>query len=202
MKPITQRLNKTVLVTATVLLFSSCGFLFNMNRLADCEFEFDSISNMSIGSVDIDGKKDLSELSFSDYGKIIAGYATGKMELNFDANIKITNPNKKDIKLHYLAWKVFIDDKQTDVAQGEMSGDYLIEGKGGSSVVPIPIKFNLMKVFNKEGKKSLLNLALNIAGASEKKSRIGIKVRPSFKFAGKTIKYPTYIPVAMKYGGK
>lgn len=191
-----------ICIIFTGIALSSCGFISNMTRLADCDFEFESISNMSIGDVDVEGKNSLSEFSFTDYGKMIAGYTSGKMQLNFDANIKVTNPNAKDIKLHYLAWQLFIDDKENEVVEGEMTGDYLIEGKGGSEVIAIPIQFNLMKIFNRESQKSLINFAMNLMGAGSEASRIGIKVRPSFKIAGKTIKYPTYIPVSMKYGGE
>lgn len=181
-------------------MFQSCGFLFNMGRLADCEFEFVSLTDIKLGDIDIEGKKSISEFSFSDYGNMISGYSSGKLNINFNVNLLVTNPNKKDIKLSYLGWKLFIDDKATEVVEGSINKDYLIEGKGGSAEVAIPVTFNLMKVFSNEGKKSLLNFALNMTGGSTQSSRLGIKVQPSFKAVGKTIKYP-WIPIAIKYGG-
>lgn len=186
-----------IIFSSFLLLFYGCAQLFQMARLADCEYSLHSITDAKVAGVNIQGINTFTDFNFIDAGKITIAYATNKLPLDFNLNLEITNPNKNKAALNKLGWIAQIDDR--DVAKGIVEKNIEIL-PGESSILPIHISLNLKEIFNSESVASLYKIIKNLVGLSnDSPTKIKLKIKPSIKIGDQMIDSPTYFNVKYKY---
>jgi hypothetical protein len=160
----------------------------------------DSVTYLQLAGVTIQGKQQLEELSLLDLGKITSTLISGKLPLSFDLIIEGLNPNEQAAVLHSFDWILILDNEE--VTRGANNQKIVIPGNNGTSQFPLSFELNLLDTFSDKSRESLINLALNIADAGGKPSRIGLKIRPKIYLNDSTpIEYPGYITVSKEFDG-
>lgn len=178
-------------------LFVSCRSLLQANRLADCQYEFDSFSNVLVAGTSLDGVTKLSDLSFFDAGKITAGFLKGDLPMSLTANVAVINPNKRTAAVNSVEWIVLIDDKE--IATGELTERFEVAPNGGKALMPLKMNIDLAEALKSKDKGNLMNFAFNLTGKGGiLPSEVTIKVKPALKIGNKQVKIPGYITVKQK----
>lgn len=184
---------------AVVFLFAltSCASLFQMNRLAECEFAFDDIVNVDLAGVKMDNITKISSIGMMDAARLAKAYINGDLPMKATALIIVENPNKKKAAINKLDWKFFLDGKQ--VTEGSVTERFEVAGQD-TAILPVDFSINLGEAMGGENKTKMLNFVLNMVNAGGKPSRIDIYVKPSIMVAGKPISYPGFIKVKTELG--
>jgi len=180
-----------------VTVLFGCKSVTELKRMADCNYEFLSVSNVKLAGVGIDGMNNLKDLKFSDLGVITQTYLTGKLPVKFDANVGIQNPNDKTASLEKLDWKFFIED--VEVTSGVITDKVTIESNQ-SIILPIKVDLDLMELMKDENKKTIYNFAFSLAEIDSHTSKIKIKIKPAVKVAGKLVSTPNYFTITETVG--
>jgi len=160
--------------------------------MADCDFEVKSVDNVVLSGLKMDNIKNLSDLNFVQAGTIMKDFLSGKMPVNFNANVYVNNPNKKTAAVNKLEWILLIDDKQ--ITDGVITDRIEIPAKT-KSLIPIKINIDLAKIFKGESRDKLLELGFNLKDIKSASSRLSLKIKPSISIAGKDMLIPGYITV-------
>jgi hypothetical protein len=180
-------------------MLDGCRAISQGKRFAECEFSFHSMSEMTLGGVNIQGIRDISDISIIDAGRLLLQLSKGELPLNFTFNIQVENPNDKMAALNQLDWILLLDDNE--LTQGTTDRRIEVPAKG-NAIMPIYITIEANKIFKKETGRSLINLILNLFGQGKANTRFTAKVKPAFLIAGKMVKYPGYIKVNQDIGRK
>ncbi|MEI8203987.1 MAG: hypothetical protein WCH34_13285 [Bacteroidota bacterium] len=120
-------------------------------------------------------------------------FASGKLPLSLMLNIDVKNPNSSPAALNKFEWIFLID--QTELIDGMVNQRVQVEPNGGVSTIPLLITVDLKKVLSSQSANSLINLALNLVDASDKPSRLSLKLKPSIMIGSYSLSYPGYITI-------
>lgn len=186
-----------ILLAATV---TSCKTLMSYVNVVKCDFRMESVTDTKLAGMNIQSVRSFSDLNFLQVGNLTKAYLGGNIPLELLLNIEGKNPNTSEATMASFDWIVFIDEIQ--MVSGTNDQEYQIPANGGSQIIPLKISVNLLEVLNNETKNALLNFAFNLADASNKPTRIDLKIKPTVNVAGIPITYPGYIDLGTEFGGK
>jgi len=199
-----QKLLYLLSVSALVLLtvISSCDVTKQARKattLANCNFRIVSVEHISLAGIDFQQVKSVTDLSISDMGKLLAGFAAPVFPLSLTLNIEGRNPNDREAGLNRLDWILFIDD--IEMAAGILDKPFTIPPKG-SSVIPVDIGLDLKKALSGKSAQATLNFCMNLAGVGDTPTRFRIKLKPTVFVGNRLLTYPGYITVRTEYFSK
>ena len=185
---------------ATAFILNSCDILdqaSQMALLAKCEFRLGSLTNTQLAGVNVQNYNSYKDLKFTDVAKVTAAYATGSMPLSFTLNVDIKNPNTRAAGMSKLDWILLIDgaEKLSGVTEERIT----IPANGGIATLPMNLSFDLLKVIDAANVESLANLAMNLAGAGNKPTRVALKAKPTIYVGTTPITYPNYLMVETEF---
>lgn len=184
-------------VLTVFIMLASCSTIREMSALAKCEFKVNNIKDLTLVGVNIQKISSITDLSWSDAGKIAAAIFTSSFPLNFTLNLDVKNPNKTMAALNHLDWILLIDDIQ--MAKGMVDKRVEIAPNGGVSNLPININFDLKEALSGKSYESIKNFAFNLAGYGSGPTRITVKAKPTIMIGNKSIQYPGYISIKTQY---
>lgn len=184
-------------VLTLFITLASCSTIREMSALAKCEFKVNGIKDLTLVGVNIQKINSITDLSWSDAGKIAAAIFTNSFPLNFTVNLDVKNPNKTKAALNHLDWILLIDDIQ--MVTGNVSNRVEIAPNGGVSTLPININFDLKQALKGKSYDAIKNFAFNLAGYGDGPTRITIKAKPTIMIGSKAIQYPGYISIKTQY---
>lgn len=187
-----------------LVLFSGCsGFYDALVNLRRLEFKLGAINNFNLAGANISSLGSISDLSFSDGVKLVTAFSRGEFPASFTLNVLARNPNdgtggtkRTTAVLKSLAWRLFLDEKET--VNGNIQNSIEIPGVGQSSTIPIQISLDLFKFFKDQGYESLVNLALALGGVSGSSARVTLKATPTVDTIFGPITYPGEIIIVDK----
>jgi hypothetical protein len=186
------------LSTLTVfIIFVSCSTIREISALAKCEFKVSNIKDLTLVGVNIQKINSITDLSWSDAGKIAAAIFTNSFPLAFTVNLDVKNPNKTKAALNHLEWILLIDDIQ--MATGNVNDRVEIAPNGGVSTLPININLDLKQALKGKSYDAIKNFAFNLAGYGDGPTRITIKAKPTIMIGTKAVQYPGYISIKTQY---
>lgn len=186
-----------IIVLVMSITLTSCDVFNHLKAFAKCEFEFEKVDNVKIGSVSIDKAKSLTDLGFTDIARLTQAVLSKQLLLEMTAVIKIKNPNAQNAALNRTDWILLIDN--LEITRGTTNQRVEIPAQQ-SSYLPMHTSFNLIEMFSGKSKATLLNLANNIAGTGDNPSNVQLKLKPTISVAGIAIQYPNWITVDRKIG--
>ncbi len=159
-----------------------------------------SLTNTRLAGIDVQHLNNISSLSLMQIGTITSAYLRGDLPLEFNLNIEAKNPNTQPAVLNNFDWIVSIDN--IEMAKGTNNNQISIPGNEGTAIIPLKISVNLLDALSGKSKDALLNFGLNLADASNKPSRVDLKIKPTV-YINETfpINYPGYITVGTEFGG-
>jgi len=175
----------------------SCAYLKELSALKQCEFRYGTLVDPTLAGVNIEDLKDVSDFGLKDMGQIAQSIFQGKLPLTFTIFVEVQNPNARIASLNKLEYIAFIDEAQ--IAAGEVNQRIEIP-TGGIASIPIEIQTDIIDILHKEPRNALINFALNLADASRKPTRVGLKIKPYIRVGEKDLVYPGYIRIKEKFG--
>jgi LEA14-like dessication related protein len=199
---IPQKMNRfwSMLFIAGVFLFpTSCAYLKQLSALKQCEFRYGTLENPALAGVNIQDLKDISDFGLNDMSLIAQSIFHGKLPLTFTIYVEVQNPNTEIASMNKLEYIAFIDEAQ--IAEGEVNKRIEIPA-GGIASVPIEIQTDIIEILHKEPRNALINFALNLADASKKPTRVGLKIKPYIRIREKDLVYPGYIRIRQEFGAE
>lgn len=183
-----------------LVLALSCGIkrqADEMRNLAQCEFRFEGLSRVLVAGVDVSKVSDLGDLTVEDSSALFASLAFGSVPLEATVDVGVRNPTPSKAAVNRLEWILLIDD--IEVASGAVPQRVEIGPNGGTAVIPVSFSTDLLKVLSGRSGESVINFALNLAGSSDRPSRVTVKVKPSVQLGGRTVQYPGFLTLNRRF---
>jgi hypothetical protein len=172
----------------------------NLQRL---QFKLGAVNNFNLAGINIGRIRTISDFSIIDGAKLLSAFTSGKFPASFTLNVLAKNPNdgtggtkKTSAVLKSLAWRLFLDDKET--INGNISRNIEIPGVGQETTIPVDISLDLYQFFKDQGYDHIVNLALALGGVSGSSARIKLKATPTVDTFLGPIKYPGEITIVDK----
>jgi len=200
------RTTETILRKSGILLllipiaFASCNLQKQFTALANmtkCSYKVDNLTGMTMAGVNLQGKSSISQLNLNDAAKLASAYLGGSMPLSMTLNMAVKNPNKEPAAMNKLKYMLAIDGQK--LTNGTISNSFAVDGNS-TNTLPIQVYVDLKQVLAGKSKEEILNLVLALSGQSQKPTKLGLSIRPTFNIAGQAIEYPNYFTVATEFG--
>lgn len=164
--------------------FKCSGLMDAITNVQRLQFKLGSIDNMDVAGVKTRSIRTISDFSLLDGAKLLNSFTSGKLPISFTLNVLAKNPNdgtggtkNTSAVLKSLAWRLFLDDKET--INGNIPNTIEIPGVGQATSIPIVMSLDLIKFFKDTGYESLINLALALGGVSGSSARVTLKATPT-----------------------
>ncbi len=186
-----------LLLAGMLLLPASCAYLKELSALKQCEFRYGTLEDPVLAGVNIQELDNVEDFSLKDMGLVAQSIFLGKLPLEFTIYVEVQNPNADIASVNKLEYVALIDDAR--IAEGEVNKRIEIPALGIASV-PIKIQTDIIEILQKEPRNALINFALNLADASKKPTRVGLKIKPYIRIGEKDIVYPGYIKIKQEFG--
>ena len=182
------------------LLSTSCKTLMSYTNILNCDFRMESLTDTKLAGIGVQNIKNFSDLNLLQVGNLSAAYLSGNVPIEFRLNLEGKNPNPAEAAMAKFDWILLIDDIQ--MATGTNEQEYKIPPNDGTQIIPLSISINLLDILTNETKSSLLNFGFNLAGAGNKPTRVGLKIKPTIYLNSIPISYPGYLDLGTEFGGK
>ena len=192
-------MKKVIALLSFVLTMFSCDVAqqaIGAYSLTQCEYNYDSISGLSLGGVNLSsGNVASSALALAS----LFTSSSGSLPMQFTLNLGVKNPGYQTALLNGLQYVLEIDgvemttgavDSKLQVAPGEISK------------LPLNLSFDLKKAMSGQSADAVKNLAYNFIGIGSQSSKVTMKIKPALTIGNQAISSPSYIPISFNYGGK
>jgi hypothetical protein len=164
----------------------------NVQRL---QFKLGRVNNLSVAGIRFNDKSKLSDFNVADAATLMMNFTSGKFPMSFTLNVLAKNPNdgtggtkNTSAVLKSLAWRLFLDDKET--INGNIDRGIEIPGVGQETTIPIDMSLDLIKFFRDTEYSTLINLALALGGVQGSSAKIKLKAVPTVETVFGPMKYP------------
>lgn len=197
----TKKLLILLLLIPFIAIHFSCTAAFDaLTNLQRLQFKLGAVNNFSLAGVRLTSIGSISELNLIDAARLLAAFSQGELPASFTLNVLAKNPNdgtggtsKTTAVLKSLAWRLFLDNKET--INGNVARNIEIPGVGQTSTIPIDMSLDLIRFFRDVGYESLVNLALALGGVHGSSSRVTLKATPTVDTFLGPISYPGEITI-------
>ena len=182
------------------MFFAGCDVLEQASQVAmlsKCEFRLATLTNTTIAGVNVQNKNSYKDLTVMDVARVSGAYAAGNLPLSFTLNVEAKNPNSKAAGMSKLDWILMIDD--LEVLTGITEQRVTIPANGGTAILPMELKLDLMQVLNTKNVESLANFGMNLAGVGNRPTRVALKAKPTIYVGSTPIAYPNYITIRTEF---
>lgn len=178
------------LVAFVIVAFSGCASISGLKSFAKCNFDFNSVSDVSICNINVAQKKGLTDFGLQDGLKIANAFATKQFPLSLNVNVDVKNPNTQTARLDGFDYILWIDDIK--MTSGSMNKQIQV---AANQKVTMPIEFsvNLLDILNSEAKDKLVSFGCGLATNNADASRVKVSLKPYFTIGQSVMKFPTYI---------
>jgi hypothetical protein len=192
------RLKSVVFLLFIFFTSISCRQLRELQTFANCDFRLANLANTTLGGVNVQNVRSISDLNLAQAAKITQSYASGSLPLNLIVNMEVKNPNVTTAAMNSVDWIMLIDDKE--IVDGTVNERIQISADGGVTNLPIRISTDLRKVLSGMPAEQAVNMGLGLSGNGGKPTRVTLKIKPSIMVGQTVLKYPGYIKVNQEFG--
>jgi LEA14-like dessication related protein len=183
----------TAVLVLMPCLLDSCSFLKEISTLGKCEFRMTTLENPRLAGVDVSHIRSYSDIGLADMAVLTTSIMKGQLPLTFTLNVEARNPNPAMAALNKLEYLAFIDDVQ--VASGSLDRRIEIPAGGGTTIIPLQLRTDLVEILSKDSRQALVNFGLNLADAGNRPTRVSLKIKPTILVGAVEIIYPGYFTV-------
>jgi LEA14-like dessication related protein len=170
--------------------------LSNAYNLANCEYRYNSISNLKISGIDM--SNGLNPLAIPRIISVLTGNASS-IPLDFTLNMDVRNPNSGTAAFQTLQYIISVDDVQ--FTTGNFDRPFSVNA-GESKRLPMNISLDIVQLMKSHSRSSIENIVKNFIGIGSEPSKVTVQLKPSFKVGEQLFSSPLYIPVSFSFGGK
>jgi hypothetical protein len=188
------------LIVIPIFVLTSCGLVqqgTELQTFANCDFRLESVTELKLAGVDIQGKGGLADLGFTGKAVVAGSIASGALPLMFNLNVEAKNPNTSLAAMNRLDWILLVD--KQELARGVLA-DRIEIAPNGMTTFPVSIQLDLMEAISGESSGALMNLAFSLAGTGAV-SKVTLKAKPTIIIREKPMQFPGYINITEKFGG-
>lgn len=190
-------------ISSLLMLFfvlCSCDVTQNVMgtyNLTQCEYKYNSISNLNLAGVNLQGVNSLSALNPLTAAGLVSAFSKNTLPLQFTLNLNVKNPGSQTALLNGLQYILEIDD--IEMTTGSLSSKLQVPG-GQTVVLPVNLAFDLKKVMSGQSTDAIKNMAFNFIGFGSSSSKVTLKLKPTIAIGNQSYASPVYIPVSFTYG--
>ena len=190
-------MKKIIALFSLALVMFSCDVAKTMlgaYSLTQCEYKYNSISNLSLGGVNLNPDNLVSSAL-----ALTSLFTKSSIPLQFTLNLDVKNPGTQTALLNGLQYLLEIDG--IEMTTGSVDSKMQVT-PGGMSRLPVNLNFDLKKAMSGQSSDAIKNLALNFVGIGSEATKVTFKLKPSLTVGGQQVQSPSYIPVTFNFGGK
>ena len=184
------------LISLTFVMFS-CDVLQSLLgtlSLTQCEYKYNSISNLSLGGMNFNSDNLLSSAL-----ALTSLFSGSSLPLQFTLNLDVKNPGTQTALLNGLQYMLEIDG--LEMTTGSVDSKLQV-ASGETGKLPVNLNFDLKKAMSGQSADAIKNLALNFVGMGSEATKVTFNLKPSLTVGGQQLQSPSFIPVSFNYGGK
>jgi len=193
MKSISKLITGLACILVPAIILQSCAFLKEIGALGKCEFRMGTLERPMIAGIEVSKINRFSDLSLSETAAVGSSVLKGELPLTFTLNIEARNPNPATAALNRLEYIAFIDD--VEMARGLFDRRVEIPPGDGITTIPLQLSTDLVRILDKESRAALFNFGLNLADASNRPTRVTLKIKPTIMIGMAEIVYPGYFNI-------
>ena len=190
-------MKKIIVLCSLALVMFSCDVaqsLVGAYSLTQCKYDFNSISNLSLGGVNMNSNNLLNSAL-----ALTSLFTKSTLPLDFTLNLDVKNPGTQTALLDGLQYVLQIDG--IEMSSGALNSKLQVTS-GATGVLPLNLSFDLKKAMSGQSADAIKNLALNFVGMGSQPTNVTFKLKPSMTIGGQLVPSPSFIPVTFSYGGK
>ena len=163
-------------------------------------FALDGVSNFRVAGVPLYGQ---SKLDIDGARETLTAFAAGEFPVSFILNVTVTNPDRSSeagdnahFILSSLSWTLSVDGIPT--IDGDIPQPITIPTGGQPALVPIWIRFDLLRFLKDRGYDSLVALAFQLGGAHGSARRLVLHAKPTLKTDEGEYLYPGEVEIVVR----
>jgi len=170
-----------------IMVFTACKTIQDiqntLTNIKNLQFRLKSIDNFKLAGIGVANKNTLNDFSITDGLKLTQAFSGNRFPAEFVLNVEAKNPNdgtgtnkSSSLALERLRWTLYIDNVRT--IDGDITNKIEVPAKGGSTIIPIFINFDLYEFFGNRGYEGIVKLALALGGVKGNTSSIRMEALP------------------------
>lgn len=189
-----------ILAVSSLLLLESCSVYKTLANIGRLQYKLSGTSGIAVAGVSLTGKNSISDFNAREIISFTASVAQGNLPITFILNVDAKNPNtggggypRTNASIEGFPYRLVING--TQVISGDIASSFTIPGTGETSVIPLSVSFDLVKVFQSKSYESLINIALSLAGVGSGGASVELFARPSIRTEFGSMKAPDEIRI-------
>ncbi len=179
------------LIACLLMVVNSCSVQKAVN-MVNCDYSFQSISSVEWAGIDfMKVGSDFKNLDPSTIVSCITALTRKDFALRAVANVKATNPGKRDAALAGFDYILYYDGKQVGSGESANQSDIVVRSGGGSTIIPVGFKLELGNVVDikqpKESVQNVIGIIKDVTKLGKEDTRFSVKIRPHIRTGNKVV---------------
>lgn len=185
-------IKKTLFVVAVVCLtfFAGCSSLIQVANLINCKFSMANVSDITWADINLSNIRSVSDLSFSMLQKAATAIKNKDFGVSANVNVNVKNESLKPAKIFAFDYELLLEN--SPLASGSNKNFSYAINPQTTTVVPVPVKADLVKIIKNGQVGDVVNFARNLMDyGNGQESNVKIKLTPYAGTNEKSTKLPT-----------
>jgi len=173
-----------------IMIFGAACSLTQLINLVNCKFSLANVSNITWAGINLSNIKSVSDLSFANLQKAATAIKNRDFGVSADVNVNVKNETTQPAKLFAFDYELLLENAPL-VSGSCKDRTYTING-GTTSVVPVPVKADLVSIIKNGEVGNIVNFARNLSDyGNGKESNVKVKLTPYAGTTERSMKMPT-----------
>lgn len=189
-------MKKSIIITLALLLvmgiIAGCSALSGLTNFAKCNFDFNSVTDVSLCGINVNTKKGIKDFGVTDALKLANAITSKSFPLSLNVNVDVKNPNATTARLDGFDYILWIDDVK--MTAGSMTKQVSV-GANQKVMMPIGFTIDLLDILKSESRDKLVSFGCGLATNNADASRVKLSIKPYFTIGGSVMKFPSYITI-------
>ena len=177
---------------AVITIVSGCSALSGLTSFAKCNFDFNSVTDVTLCGINVNTKKSVKDFNVTDALKLANAFTSKSFPLALNVNVDVKNPNTTTARLDGFDYILWIDDVK--MTAGSMSKQVSVAANQ-KVTMPVNFTFDLMNILKSESRDKLVSFGCGLATNNADASRVKLSIKPYFTIGGTVMKFPSYVTI-------
>ncbi len=185
-------IKKTLIVVTIVCLtfLAGCSSLIQVANLINCKFSMANVSDITWADINLSNIRSVSDLSFSMLQKAATAIKNKDFGVSANVNVNVKNESQKPAKIFAFDYELLLEN--SPLASGSNKNFSYAINPQTTTVVPVPVKADLVKIIKNGQVGDVVNFARNLMDyGNGQESNVKIKLTPYAGTNEKSTKLPT-----------
>ncbi|MCF8259209.1 MAG: hypothetical protein K9J12_00405 [Melioribacteraceae bacterium] len=194
-------MKKIILSALLIVGLYGCNVVKQMQEdFSKLKFKIHSVQGVNLNSMNLSDKSKFSDFGALEIVKLTSMLTSGKMPMKFTVNVEALNSNKmvssytsSMIRIKSFPFTLLLNDKEA--FKGNINEPIEVPGGGESTLFPVDVEFDLLKLVNDQGLSEIVNLALKLGGQQGSPANIKVVSRPVLDTPLGEYQYPSELTI-------